>query len=239
MVLLEFPSKAQELKCGVAVRITLNKAVEFAFSEVASSQILNSRLQQDICNALGVPTTVVSVILMCIQRGNLMAEVVFREADEQLESNISALAEALVCKVKDSHSALHNTPLGRFADDAEIQGLVSLSVCEIVTESQRQMIEQMRVKRSKAKLQLEALLQMMVRKLGFAFLARTFGAWIEKSYRSRCIYHSGMKLLLRWRLVSASWAFQTWFTRTFDTRKIQDNWNEKIFLIKQLCHEIS
>jgi hypothetical protein len=233
MVVLDFSSTEQDLKCGLAVRISLDKSFELAFSEVANSQILNARLQQDICTALCIPNTVVSVILMCFQQGKLMAEVVFKP-DEQLDSDIFALAEELICKVKDNQSALHNTLVGRFADDAEIQGNISLSLCEIVMESQVQMLEQLRIKRSRVKLQLDALLQIMVRKIGFAFLARTFGVWFQENYRSRCIYHSGMKLLLRYRLISASAVFQTWATQTFDQRKVQDfryfaeTWNEKI-----------
>jgi hypothetical protein len=223
MVLLDFPSTAQNLKCGVAVRIILNKAFRIAFSEVASSQILNSRLQQDICTALCIPITVVNVILMCFQQGNLMAEVILRESDAQRGSDISTLAELLVCKVKDSQSTLHDTPLGKFADDAEIHGIISLSVCESVMESQQQMLEQVRMKRSKVKMQLDALLQIMARKIGTALVARTFGAWIEKNYRSRCIYQSGMKVLLRWRRVSASGVFQAWCTQTCDKRNFQDS----------------
>ncbi len=135
MVLLNSLSRAQELKCGVAVRIILNKDFEFSFAQVASTQLgLCARLQEDICASLCIPTTGVHVILICVQRGKLMAEVVFREPEDQLDQDISVLAEELICKVKDSQSAFRTMPLGRFAEDAEIHGLVSFCVCETVVE---------------------------------------------------------------------------------------------------------
>jgi hypothetical protein len=158
MVLLDSLSKAHGLKCGVAVRISLNSDCEISFSDV-TDVTLNSQLLQDICGELRIPTTGIHVILVCRQHEKLIAEVVFRELDEHLQSDISALAADFVGKVKDSQSAFHNTPLGRFSDDAEILGLVSLSVCETVIDSQRQMQAQMRMERSKVQLQVNALLQ--------------------------------------------------------------------------------
>jgi hypothetical protein len=78
------------------------------------------------------------------------------------------------------------------------------------------------MERSKVQLQVNALLQIFSRKIGNSFLSRVFRVWVEESYRNRRIYHSGMKLLLRWRHFVALGAFQAWFTQTFEKRMTHD-----------------
>ena len=101
----------------------------------------NELLTNDLCIALGVPTS--SMKVLCLQRGSVIAEVVLMASEERMgdlfpEQDIRTprhLAEELQGLVQSKDGKLSNLPMGQLIRHAEIHGPIAGSVVQVVARA--------------------------------------------------------------------------------------------------------
>ena len=168
--------KTQVEQHAVAVSLDLMCEYEVTCKSRASTQAFDTQLQSEIASSLGIPSS--SVVVLCHQRGSVIAEVALCPQLGASRKTPGELAAELVEQANDADSQLRQGTVGRHARRAEIHGVVAMAVCDSLLASKRTVWE--RVESLSSRLQdmvpadaLDACQQELVRsKLDFSRFSR-------------------------------------------------------------------